>query len=123
MEQTKPDKTQKTILWLARILGSLYLAFALFFLLAHMFGEEESMSGFQNTKEILTFMCFPVTVIVGLAIAYKWEGLGGFIAAAGMAGLYMLRPELISNYFMAIPLLPALLYITYWWLSKKMGLR
>ena len=109
----------KTILWIARISGSLILLFVLFFLLAHVFGDEESGNGFRNTTEIIMFLFFPISTTLGLALALKWEGLGGIITTAGMIGLFILRPDLLSNIYMAIPILPGVLYTTYWLLSRK----
>jgi hypothetical protein len=115
---TSRHKFAITIRWIARITGSLILAFVLFFILAHLFGEEESDAGFRNTKEVITFIFFPVSLVVGLGLALKWEGLGGFIVLLGMTGLFMLRPDLLGAGFM-IPLIPAGLYIAYWFLSRN----
>ena len=115
------SKIAITIRWIARISGSLILAFILFFLLAHVFGGDESGNGFQNTKEVITFLFFPISTSIGLSLALKWEGLGGIITVAGMIGLFALRPDLINNKFginMAIPLIPGVLYIAYWLIKK-----
>lgn len=116
------NKIAITIRWIARISGSLILAFILFFLLAHVFGEDESGNGFQNTKEVITFLFFPISTSIGLSLALKWEGLGGIITVAGMIGLFALRPDLLNNKFsinMAIPLIPGVLYIAYWLIKKQ----
>ncbi len=112
-------KTANTIRWIARIWGSLILAFVLFFVLAHIFGNEESGGGFRNTGEVITFIFFPISSVIGLSIALKWEGLGGLITIGGIIGLFIMRFDLISNlYFIAGIAPPGILYIFYWYLSK-----
>ena len=114
-----PNKISSIILWIARISGSMIVAFVLFFLISHLFGDDESGDGFRNTRELITFLFFPISTTVGLAIALKWEGLGGIITLVGMIGLFVLRPDLLNSMFMAIPIIPAILYIIYWLMSKK----
>lgn len=112
------NKLTITIRWMARITGSLILAFVLFFVLAHIFGEEESGSGFKNTSEAITFIFFPVSTVLGLGLALKWEGLGGLIVILGMIGLFIIRPDLLGPLFL-IPLIPGGLYSSYWLLSRN----
>jgi len=116
---TNQNKITTVILWVARISGSLILAFILFFLLAHIFGEDESGNGFQNTKEVILFLFFPISTLIGLSLALKWEGLGGIITIVGMIGLFVVRPYLINGIFMAIPIVPGILYTIYWLMTKK----
>ena len=113
------NKFTSSILWIARITGSLILAFVLLFILAYLFGEDESGNGFQNTKEVISFIFFPISTIVGLSLAFKWEGFGGLITLIGMLGLFILRPHLLKSLYMAIPVIPGALYTTYWFLTKK----
>ncbi len=112
-------KSANIIRWIARIWGSLILAFLLFFLLLHIFGNDESGEGFRSATEIITFICFPISAIVGLGLAWKWEGLGGLITVLGMIIFGILRPEMIINIFTIAILIPGLLFIIYWFLLKK----
>ena len=112
------DKVLKVILWTARIMGSLFLAFVLFFLIAHIFGEDETGEGFQSTAEVIMFICFPISTVIGLALALKWEGLGGVIVLIGMTGLLAMRPDLLSNPYFIIPFVPGILYISYWLITR-----
>lgn len=115
----KQKKTSNIIRWIARIWGILILAFVLFFVLAPIFGGEESGKGLQNTSEVITFIFFPVSSVIGLSIALKWEGLGGLITTAGIIGLLIMRFDLISNlYFISGIAPPGILYLIYWYLSK-----
>ena len=106
--------------WIARIWGTLILTFVLFFVLALIFGDEESGEGLVNTSEVFTFIFFPVSSIIGLTIALKWEGLGGLITTIGIIGLFIIRIDLISNpYFIGGIAPPGILYIVYWFLAKS----
>ena len=112
-------KTASTIRWIARIWGSLILAFVLFFLLLHLFGNDESGEGFRSAGEVIQFLCFPISAIIGLGLAWKWEGLGGLITVGGMIVLAILRPDMIIDISTIAILIPGLLFIIYWYLSKK----
>ena len=115
------DKRKITTIihWAARISGSMILIFITFFVVAHIFGEEESGNGFRNTKEVIIFLFFPISTVIGLSLALKWEGIGGAITTVGMIGLFILRPDLLKSIFMMIPIIPGILYINYWLMTKK----
>ena len=116
---TDQNKITTIIRWVARILGSLILAFVLFFLLAYIFGEDESGNGFRNTKEVISFLFFPVSTFIGLSLAFKWEGLGGIITIVGIIGLFVVRPDLLNSIYMTIPIIPGVLYTIYWLMTKN----
>ena len=108
------------IRWIARIWGTLILAFVLFFVVAFIIGGDESGDGLFNVNEVITFIFFPVSTVIGLSIALKWEGLGGLITALGMIGLVIIRFDLLSNaYFMVGIAPPAILYMVYWYLIRR----
>ena len=113
-------KTANIIRWIARIWGTSILAFVLFFLFAHIFGTEEGGNGFNNTS--ISFIFFPISSIIGLAIALKWEGLGGLITTVGIIGFFILRFDLISNPLFIYGITPpGILYLVYWYLSKGLA--
>ncbi|MCJ7467882.1 MAG: hypothetical protein MUO53_14465 [Maribacter sp.] len=113
-------KTSNIIRWIARIWGTSIFAFVLFFLFAHIFRTEEGGNGFINTRESISFIFFPCSIIIGLAIALKWEGLGGLIITVGMIGLFITRFDLISEPFFICGITPpGILYLVYWHLSKR----
>jgi glycerol uptake facilitator-like aquaporin len=93
-------------LWIARVLGALTIA-ALFIA---MYGD---ISGFNDNKELLVFFCFPVLVQLGLLLAFKWKGFGGFLSVLGMIGLHIFRNDLIESPIMNAFAIPGLLYIIY----------
>lgn len=110
------------IRWTARILAALMVIFGLVFLLGHLFGSEDNSSGFRSTAEFLSFLCFPVSTMIGLSMAWKWEGIGACITLVGMLGLLLLRPDLLTQPLILAPLLPALLFGISWYLHKEQAL-
>ena len=109
-----------SVLWTARVWGSLILAFVLFFLIASLFGEWGE--GLRNPRELLVFLTFPVSTVVGLAIAWRREGLGGLITVGGMIIAFIVRPDLIRNLFFSVGVVgPGILYLAYWALTRIGG--
>lgn len=103
---------QKIILrWMARIYGSLILAFLLFFVLVHLFGNDESGAGFLSTKEIIAFTCFPIGAILGLGAAWKWPRWGGIGVLLAMAVFYIVMPEMLTNLYTGGVVLAGVLYV------------
>ena len=114
------EKKANIIRWIARIWGSLILAFVLFFVLAYMFGDEGLGLENLSNRDIITFICFPVSSIIGLSIAFKNEKIGGLITILGIIGLLIIRSDLSSNLYIMIGIVPpGILYLVYWFLSKK----
>jgi len=115
-------QTAQSIRWIARIWGSISLAFLVFFVGAHLIasltGDGEPLGKFNSESEMISFAFFPVSVIIGLGIAWKWEGLGGLITIAGIIGFHVMRPDLIFNVMIDGLAAPGLFYILYWFLAR-----
>lgn len=110
-------KTANVIRWIARIWGTSILAFVLFFLFADIFGPEES-DGIRDVKEVISAIS-GIIAITGLALALKWEGLGGLLTVIGLTGLFIVRFDLISNpYIIGGIAPPSILYLIYWYITK-----
>jgi len=108
------------IRWIARIWGTLILAFVLFFVVALIVGGDEFGDGLFNTREVITFIFFPVSTVIGLSIALKREGLGGLITTLGMIGLLIMRFDLLSNLYFIVGIAPpGILYMVYWYVTKR----
>jgi len=105
------------IKWIARISGTAIVVFVLYFLLMYLLGSESE--SIISTKDVFAFFCFPVSTIIGLSIAWKWEAVGGLISTLGFILLFVVRPDLSSSPIMTALALPGLLYLVYWILRKK----
>jgi len=105
------------IRWIARIWGTLSLIFILFFVIAHIIGSiTEKGEGLGQLS--ISFVFFPLSIILGLSLALKWEGLGGLITIAGIIGFHIIRPDLIFDLMIDGLAAPGLFYILYWFLSR-----
>ena len=117
------NRIARIILIIARISGSISLAFLLFMVGAHLvgalLGSEESGTGFQSTTELFSFIFFPVSILIGLALAWKWEGLGGLITLVGIICFHILRSDLIFDPMIDGLAFPGLLFLLYWALVRN----
>lgn len=111
MEQK--NKGLLIIHWLARVLGTLTIVSLLFIVYNEFFGSKGVGLEIPSSEDLLGLICFPVSTIIGLAIAYKWEGIGGIITVIGMISLQIIRPDLASNLMISAFAIPGLLYIIY----------
>ena len=112
------------IFWIARIWASLSLLFLLFMVGAHIIGAlsgAENGNGFNSTSEMLSFLFFPVSTIIGLGIAWKWEGLGGLITIIGIICFHVIRPDLILDLMIDGLAAPGFLFVIYWLMSRHLN--
>ncbi len=135
-----PRNCRLLLLWSARIWATIILAFVGTFLLANIYGAlvlgEKSESGFMRVEDILTFLCFPLGNLLGLALAYKWERLGGILATCSLVLPFVVQLILLSIdqeftilelkgllskagifFFFIMP--PGILYLIYGMLKRK----
>lgn len=115
MTNTDPVKMLRLV---ARIVGSLALAFLLFMLIGHVVGDANGPNGmrFGSAADLYGFLLFPVCTILGLGAAYKWPLIGGTLAMASIVLLASLRPSLIRFTFL-VWVLPGALYVVSEWLA------
>ena len=111
----RKTRTVSIIRWVARIVGLLYIAFFLLMFIG------ESLSSSQETnsmtlREGLGFV-FVFIFFAGLILAWKWEGIGGFIALGGTIGwtIAIQAYSLITVIIAA----PAILFLICWLLSGR----
>jgi hypothetical protein len=109
----------KIILWIARILGTLSLVFLLYISFEAFFSSEKTKTSLISNLDIISLLFFPLSTIIGLALAYKWEGIGGIITIGGMISLHIIRPDIASNLLISAFAIPGLLYFIYAVWAKK----
>lgn len=113
--------------WTARIVGTLLVLFTLFMAIG------ETVEGYQRAGkaslealgilQIITFI-FWFSGLAGLIWAWWKEGTGGLfslICTAIFIILVEVNPEARFTPILLIFFLPSVLYILYWWLTKKSG--
>jgi hypothetical protein len=114
----KNKKQIATIIrWTARIWGSLSLIIMIFFVGAHLYGSITG-KGESLGHTSISFLFFPISTIIGLAIAWKWDGLGGLITICGIIGFHIIRPDLLFSLMIDGLAVPGLFFIIYWLLSR-----
>ena len=74
----------------------------------------------NSIQEIVSFLFFPISTIIGLSLAWKWEGLGGLITILGIIGFHIVRPDLILDPIIDGLAAPGLLFIIYWLITKNL---
>lgn len=105
---------QRSVFWLARVTGTMLLGFMLFMLYGHLTGSANGPNAweFNSKADLIAFLLFPVCTSIGLALAYKWELLGGALTVLSLAGLLALRPDLLRPQFLWLAV-PGLLYVVH----------
>jgi hypothetical protein len=115
------------IRWTARVIGTLLVVFTL------IIGIGEMLEGFQNNGKLEKFDYFQIIIFIfwffglaGLILAWWKEGTGGvfsFICAVIFLILVKvyanINPEASFTGILFIFLIPSVLFIIYWWLTKK----
>ena len=96
--------TSPTVLrWFARIVSVGVIIFWGFFALLHMIGGEQSSGQPLSTEDVLLFVLMG-SWLAGLAIAWKWERVGGFIVVIAYGLSIVINPMMLSFPFLLIPL-------------------
>ncbi len=109
-------KIATVIRWIARIWGTAILAFVSIMLGGSLVDEGLGLEGLRN---IVNFLAFPISPVLGFAIALWREGLGGAIVVLGVGVQFVLQPESMSGLWFWIGVLPpTILYLIYWMLTR-----
>ena len=114
-----PQLITQFFFWSARITGAAVLAFVLFFILAHAFGDEPGNGNPLTNIEIMSVI-FGISSLIGLAIAFFKSGIGGLISVLGMLGFFIVRSDLLSQPgLLGLFIIPGFLFIISHLLSQK----
>ncbi|MCB0172521.1 MAG: hypothetical protein KDJ97_18405 [Anaerolineae bacterium] len=119
MVQTHGTVKYSTIIvrWIARIWGVASILFVLAFLLG------EGLSPTQITPtEWIQLLLFPFSVMGGLLLAWRWEGVGGGLTLVSFVMFYLLHYVVSGNLpqgpFFGLVAAPGLLFLLCWLLSR-----
>ena len=119
----KQNSGLSVLRWIARVWGGLYALFLLLFMLAYIINP--SGNGSSPTLEVWIGLLFmPVSISVGMILAWKWERLGALITIAGLIGFHVTM-KISHGKFDFIPLIdsiiiPAVLFLIYWYSVQRM---
>jgi len=119
-DSKKKNRTITVIRWIARIWGGLGALFLLLMVLGHLFGENGET---PNVGEWIALFFFPFGVMVGLILAFKWEGLGGIVAIGCMIVWHVVMlilhgdPDFVL--FIDGIAAPGVLFIVYWLSTRR----
>src|ERR1039458_6092362 len=95
--------------WTARLAGTLlFLFFVAFF-----FGEGPPHLSMLTSTERLQFLCI-AGLFLGLAIAWKWEGLGGLVTVAGYTFLVAIDASHLRMWALCAPAVVGAMHIASW---------
>lgn len=106
--------TARIVALAARILGTAMLAFLLLLFVGVLAGDSSETDGLplRDTKELIAFLLFPASTIIGLSLAYRWPLLGGLIVVGSTILLVILRPDHVQITFLLM-VTPGLLYVAH----------
>ena len=108
--------------WSARVLSILVLAAVCLFAI----GEGRNRSHL-TPRESALFLFFPFGVCLGMAVAWRWEALGGGITVASLAAFYLVH-RLVSSHFpgglaFVVMASPGFLFLLCWLWTRWLSLR
>ena len=115
------------IRWMARIIGTLMVAFTLIIFIGETLESynKHDAAAFDtfDTLMIITFIFLGVG-LAGLILALWKEGLGGIVSLVSLIIFIFLvdtNPKINVSVSIAviILLIPSILYLCYWWLTRK----
>jgi len=129
------NRVTKWIRWIARIWGTLIVAFALLILIGYAWNwvttgkaDPHAVEDYPPIENLPPL--FGLLSVLGLGVAWRWEGLGGAITVvfrlAALPVLLIHRPithdfpRYLAPYgtWMIIAI-PGILFLVCWWRSRK----
>ena len=118
----KKTTSIRIIRWTARIIGTLIVAFTLFFFIGSMLEGHNKHGSGLDTYTIITFVVWGMG-LAGLLFAMLKPGIGGLISLLSFIAFNILaaaNPNPDSSYpiVLLIFLIPSILFLLLWWLKN-----
>ena len=118
------DRATKWIRWIARICSIVIIGFTLVMVIAHVVIPDPNATDYPPIENLLPLaMCLSV---LGLGVAWRWEGLGGAISVAfflANLGLYWaIRQKFFPLRALAVlspVLITGTLFLVCWWRTRS----
>ena len=115
MSDSRSKNRMATLIrWIARIWGSMVVAFVLLSAIGEGLGQAKP--GEWVALTIFFLIC------VGLIVAWKWEGLGGIIAVGCRIAWHVTMRITSGSFELILPLaimaVPGFLFLAYWLLTR-----
>jgi len=118
------DRATKWIRWIARILSIVIIGFTLLMVIAHVVIPDPHATDYPSIENLLPIaMCLSV---LGLGVAWRWEGLGGAISVGfflANLGLYWtVRQKFFPLRALAVlspVLITGMLFLVCWWRARS----
>jgi hypothetical protein len=112
--------TVTALRWVARIFGTFLVAFFLLFFIAERITERGPYH--SDTGQLVVTIFFLLGQF-GILIGWRWEGIGGMLAAIGIVLCFLINLLWVhagkNTGFVLIWLLPAFLFLYCWWQTRK----
>jgi hypothetical protein len=115
----------RAVRWAARALSAVSIAFVLLIFIGEGIGSRGEGPVRLTAVEIAGLAFFPVMVLLGLVLAWRWEGIGAVITLAGLGAFYILQllstGGLPGGPWFALLASPSLLFGLSWLLTRPTG--
>ncbi len=113
------SKLVLVVRWIARILSILVIGIILLFFVGEAdFSQPVNLS----LKEGIGLLFFPLGVLVGMVVAWRWEGIGAAITVGSLAAFYLshllLWHDFPSGPYFALFASPGAIFGIAWLLSR-----
>ena len=108
-----------TVRWIARIWSITSVGLILFIVFGYGFNPEI----FPRAGEIVELIFFPIGIIMGMIMAWKWEGIGAIITIGSLLAFYIIElirdGALPEGVFFVLLSAPGFFFLIYWLLLYK----
>ena len=109
------------IRWIARVIGTLYAAVMLLFVIASIFNP--GTGGSPSFWAWFGILLMPIGVSIGMILAWKWELLGGLITLLCLLGCHLFMKiqggRFDYLFFVDGIAIPAILFLLVWMFSRR----
>jgi hypothetical protein len=122
MTEQMRDESLPTVVvrWSARVLSVVSIGLLLLFFV----GEADFSQPIHLTpQEWIGVLCFPVGIVAGMIIGWRWEGMGAGIALGSLLAFYVVDLVVTGTFpsgpFFVLFTLPGILFGVSWVLERR----